>query len=142
MNAVEVNACWVESIKKESKNRILYENFDFNPKNLVILTEKPHLSKAGFNVYANPEDEEREMDELKKKLTSLTAVPKNKYTFPLTANQEVGWDHQENLELFRPKQPYSKKMCPETKYADNYVTMTKRSPYANARMETQQPQNK
>ena len=45
MNAVEINACWVEAIKNESKNRVLYENFDFNPKKLIILSDKPMASK-------------------------------------------------------------------------------------------------
>ena len=63
MNAVEVNACWVESIKKESKGRVLYENFDFNPKNLVILTEKPMNMRSGFD--NNPEETQKEMEELK-----------------------------------------------------------------------------
>ena len=35
---------------------------------------------------------EREMYDLKKKLNTLTAVPKKKYPFPMTANQEIGWD--------------------------------------------------
>src|SRR5258708_2960248 len=86
MNAVEVNACWVESIKKESKNRILYENFDFNPKNLVILSEKPHAVKSGFASNSNPEESEKDLQELKMKLTTLTAVPKSKYAFPMTSN--------------------------------------------------------
>ena len=84
MNAVEVNACWVESIKKESKGRILYENFDFNPKNLIILTEKPMANKTWVD--QNPEESMKEMDELKKKLNTLTAVPKKKYAFPMTSN--------------------------------------------------------
>ena len=86
MNAVEVNACWVESIKKESKNRVLYENFDFNPKNLVILSEKPHAKKSTFLRSSSTEESEREMEELKMKLTTLTSVPKKKYPFPMTSN--------------------------------------------------------
>src|SRR5258708_2034275 len=84
MNAVEINACWVESIKKESKNRVLYENFDFNPKNLVILSEKPHAHNSYQGM--NPEDTEKEMEELKMKLTSLTSVPRAKYPFPMTSS--------------------------------------------------------
>ena len=33
MTQVEINACWVEAVRKESKGRILNEQFDFNPKN-------------------------------------------------------------------------------------------------------------
>jgi hypothetical protein len=67
----------------------------------------------------------------------LTSVPKKKYAFPMTSNQEFGWDNDGELfEKFRPKYAYNKNSCPEVKYADNYVTMTKRSPYANKRAET------
>ena len=33
MTQVEINACWVEAVRKENKGRVLNENFDFNPKN-------------------------------------------------------------------------------------------------------------
>lgn len=87
MTAIEVNACWVESIKKESKGRVLHENFDFNPKNLVILTDKPNVSKETYyGISANPEETVKELEELKIKLETLTSVPKKKYNFPLTSN--------------------------------------------------------
>lgn len=80
------------------------------------------------------------MVELKRKLDTLVAVPKKKYPFPMTTNQEIGWDNDEvkffyylNFQVydkFKPKHGYNKKSCPETKYASDYVTMTKRSPYA------------
>lgn len=34
----------------------------------------------------NPEETEKEMEELKTKLDTLTSVPKKKYPFPMTAN--------------------------------------------------------
>lgn len=81
------------------------------------------------------------MDELKKKLATLTALPKKKYAFPMTTNQVIGWETDEvnffvkypifqYSEAFRPKYPYNKGSCSETKYASDYVAMTKRSPYA------------
>ena len=81
MNAVEINACWIESIKKESKGRQLNEKFDFNPKNLIILSDKP-TNKVQSNL--NPEDAEKEMEELKTKLSTIAAFPKQKYNFPMT----------------------------------------------------------
>ena len=29
----QINACWVEAVRKENKGRVLKEEFDFNPKN-------------------------------------------------------------------------------------------------------------
>ena len=101
MNAVEINACWVEAIKREQKGRVLYENFDFNPKNLIILSEKPMASKQTFG--QNPEDTAVEMEELKKKLGTLAAVPRQKYQFPMTSSQEVGWETDELFNQFKPK---------------------------------------
>jgi hypothetical protein len=43
----------------------------------------------------NPEETEKDMEELKRKLDTLTAVPKKKYPFPMTSNQEIGWDNDD-----------------------------------------------
>ena len=59
---------------------------------VVVLSEKPMASKQTYGFA--PEETEKDMEELKKKLDTLSAVPKKKYPFPLTANQEIGWDHE------------------------------------------------
>ena len=41
MNQVELNAQWEESVKKESRGRVLNEVFDFNPSKLRVLPNKP-----------------------------------------------------------------------------------------------------
>ena len=41
MNQVELNAQWEESVRKEMRGRVLNENFDFNPKNLRVISNKP-----------------------------------------------------------------------------------------------------
>jgi hypothetical protein len=80
MNQVEINAQWEEAVKKESRGRILNENFDFNPKNLLVITEKPTTNKL-----SGQEENKESMDALKKKLEVLTTVPKKKYPYPMTA---------------------------------------------------------
>lgn len=35
------NAIFRESVRKEQKHAYLNENFDFNPKNLIAITDKP-----------------------------------------------------------------------------------------------------
>ena len=47
LNQVELNAQWEESCRKENRGRILNENFDFNPKNLNVITGKPTDVKGG-----------------------------------------------------------------------------------------------
>ena len=68
-------------------------------------------------------------DELNEKLNVISAVPKTKYPVPMTSNQEIGWDLGEIDS--KSKWNYSKRSCKETKYAADYVTMTKFSPYAS-----------
>ena len=52
----------------------------------------------------------------------------------MTSAQEVGWDMDgEDYEVHRPKYAHNKAMCTETRYADSYVTMTNRSPFAAMR---------
>ena len=41
LNQVEIDAQWIEAVRKEGRGRILNENFDFNPKNLLVITAKP-----------------------------------------------------------------------------------------------------
>ncbi|CAI2382432.1 unnamed protein product [Moneuplotes crassus] len=130
MNAVEVNACWVEAINKENKNRVLKEDFSLNPKNLIVISEKPNNMKYDYSKGPKGEDskEETKDDELEAKLNTLSAVPKTKYPIPMTSSQEIGWDLGEID--YTKRWNNSKKSCSETKYAADYVTMTKASPYA------------
>jgi len=124
-NQVEINACWVEAIKKEHLKETINEHFQLNPKNLVVISEKPTTKKpSGEN-----DEHDTNLQELKTKLGTLTSVPKEKYMLPMTTNQQFGWDLEEFN--FKPKWTHQKKQCTETKYANDYVTMTKKSPYSN-----------
>ena len=75
---VKTNAIFRESVKKEQQHRFLNENFDFNPKNLVAITDKPTRK---FDMgERNPDDEV-----LLTKLGTLTQLPKQKFSYPMTA---------------------------------------------------------
>ncbi len=73
----------------------------------------------------NPDDEV-----LLTKLGTLTQLPKQKFSYPMTAAQEIGWDMDTEYRNHVPKDAKNKNMCPETKYADNFVTFQGRSPFA------------
>ena len=64
------------------RGRVLNENFDFNPKNLVVITDKPTYRGKGENA---TEENKESMAALNKKLEVLTALPKKKYPYPMTA---------------------------------------------------------
>ena len=70
---------------------------------------------------------------LTKKLEVLTTIPKKKYPYPMTAAQELGWDNDTMFDVHRPKYSFNRQAYAETKYADDYVTMTHRSPFANVK---------
>ena len=113
------------------RGRVINENFDFNPKNLIVITDKPtHPKKFDQEV---KEANKESMMALTKKLEVLTTIPKKKYPYPMTAAQEIGWDN-EMFNVHRPKYGYNKKEFAETKYANDYVTMTAVSPFAQQKV--------
>ena len=80
MNQVEINACWRESVRKEGIGRILHEKFDFDPKNLIAITEKPTQVKQ------RPSTSDVEhIKLLKTKLAQSIMIPKKKFNVPQTA---------------------------------------------------------
>ena len=139
---MQINACWVEAVRKENKGRILKENFDFNPKNrkwrceltvvtllVIAITEKPTSVNPHVEA-ATTGDAAEDLRVLKDKLDSLKRVPKKKFNYPMTAAQELGWDMDTEFNAHKPNYGVNKKNCPETQYANSYVTMTTRSPFA------------
>ena len=128
MNQVEINAQWEEAVKKENRGRILNENFDFNPKNLLVITDKPtSTNKLGATTTSSNNKES--MDALSKKLEVLTTVPKNKYPYPMTAAQEIGWDMDNMFDVHKPKYGFNRNSYAETQFANHYVTTFHKSPF-------------
>merc|ERR1719468_1456570 len=112
MTQVEINACWVEACRKENKGRILKEQFDFNPKNLIAITEKPtRMGAAAAQNDKNTKTTEEDLKLLKEKLDSLKRVPKSKFNLPMTSNQEVGWDMDTDMNGHLPVRQLNRKLC-------------------------------
>ena len=102
-----------------------------------VITEKPNVlrirSEKEAPVVKQKEEDKDDVDkELDERLGEASAVPKKKYRFPMTAAQEIGWDLEEfkQPEGVNTKVTNKKKGCFETSYANSYVTMTGKSPYA------------
>lgn len=81
---------------------------------------------------------EEELKVLQDKLESLKRQPKKKFNYPQTAAQEVGWDMDTEFNKHAPKYGLNKFSCPETQYANSYVTMTSKSPFAPIRPQVEQ----
>ena len=67
-------------------------------------------------------------EDIKNKIKDeLFKRPNEKYSFPLTQSQEIGWDVCPNLNTGKRR---AKKSCIETRYADEYYSLKGRSPFA------------
>ena len=67
-------------------------------------------------------------EDIKNKIKEkLFKKPNEKYSYPITQSQEIGWDVCQNLNTGKRR---TKKTCPETKYADEYCSLKGRSPFA------------
>ena len=76
MDQVQINSIFREHVKKEKHHAVLNENFDFNPKYLFAVTEKPtKVFKA----------DDEDLDYLKTKLGTIAQMPKQKFMYPMTA---------------------------------------------------------
>uniref|UniRef100_A0A7S3CKS0 Uncharacterized protein n=1 Tax=Strombidium rassoulzadegani TaxID=1082188 RepID=A0A7S3CKS0_9SPIT len=131
MNQVEINAQWEEAVKKENRGRVLNEHFDFNPKKLLVITDKPtSINKLNAVSSSKGKDSQESMDALKKKLEILTTIPKKKYPYPMTAAQEIGWDDDTMFQIHKPKYGFNRQTYAETWFANEYVTTFHKSPFA------------
>ena len=70
------NSIFREKVRSEKRHAFLNENFDFNPKNLVNVSEK--LTRTNSLAKAGAE----QLTDLKTKIGSLTQFPKQKFTVP------------------------------------------------------------
>ena len=62
-------------------------------------------------------------EDIKNKIKEeLIKKPSEKYSYPITQTQEIGWDLCQNLNTGKRK---AKNTCPETKYADEYIARLK-----------------
>ena len=107
---------------------------------VVAITEKPTtVKKVSANDAATTEEE---LKVLKAKLDSLAQKPKQKFAYPVTSAQELGWDMDTEFSVYKPKYQFNKALCSETAYANSYVTMSGVSPYAAKRPQGGQEQQK
>lgn len=86
-NIVHQNAILCETIKKENKSQKLYTNYSINPfKKMYTLTGKPN------SVHDSADGEED--DNFLRIIKRAYQEPVNKYEFPQTESQEIGWDYK------------------------------------------------
>ena len=90
---------------------MLKEDFDFNPKKLNVITEKPtnlnRLNMMAKELKDPTDNGDEDAKVLKTKLEVLTSIPKKKYPYPMTTSQELGWD-TEMFGTHKPKYAFNR----------------------------------
>ena len=131
-DVVRDNTIFREKVRSEKRHAVLNENFDFNPKHLINVSEKVAVAKPPPMSTAY-ETKEEDLTDLKMKLSTLTQFPKQKFNIPQTASQEIGWDMDREFKTYVPKDARGKRQGPETSYVENYVTFQAKSPFIRAK---------
>eukprot|EP00038_Savillea_parva_P001476 m.104245 g.104245 ORF g.104245 m.104245 type:complete len:138 (-) comp10516_c0_seq1:1445-1858(-) len=86
-NYTHDNLRLVETIKKEERFQQVYTTFSVNPNTYKPITGKPNA----------PQPDVANCDAELAQLQKTTAVPKERYKFPMTSAQEYGWDADKAL---------------------------------------------
>lgn len=75
-DVVRDNSIFREKVRSEKRHAVLNENFDFNPKYLVSVTEKTTRGNSFQQSGAE------QLQDLKSKIGTLTQLPKQKFMLP------------------------------------------------------------
>jgi hypothetical protein len=117
---------------------LLFNVSDKSPNNLYPFAEKPQLvspdrpftsndtvarmSKREYQLNKDPINDAFVKDRIMKVIISNQQIPKDKYEYPITSSQEIGWYSQPLVDNSRWNYPVS--ATPISKYVDNYfITM-------------------
>ncbi|KAM3146478.1 hypothetical protein pb186bvf_001447 [Paramecium bursaria] len=104
-SAVAEMNIWCECVRKENQHLKVYENFTINPNKLYIIQEKPNnsimlqkylqktgkISKPSFDVNQITDDSPPLEKEIVEKIQTMNRTPRQRYQYPQTSNQELGW---------------------------------------------------
>merc|ERR1712224_247577 len=124
-NPVADSLIWSDYIKKENALVQVYDKFTLNPASLKVVSEKPNIHNTIKASDKNPEFEAT----IKTTFTNYFDVPKNKLKAPVTAAQEVGWNH--DIQMPTSFQNNARVQCHETTFATNYSKDKGHSLYSN-----------
>jgi len=111
LNVVHQNAIFVETVKKENKNTNLFTEFTVNPyTKFHTLANKPNSKEM-----LGAEDET-----FHRVRQRFDQVPQEKFPFPQTEAQEVGWDNKPLVDGLRsdPRINHQRVICPMTKFME------------------------
>eukprot|EP00003_Mantamonas_plastica_P030078 TRINITY_DN730_c0_g1_i2.p1 TRINITY_DN730_c0_g1~~TRINITY_DN730_c0_g1_i2.p1 ORF type:complete len:144 (-),score=65.78 TRINITY_DN730_c0_g1_i2:102-533(-) len=132
-NEVHQNKIWMEAIKREKASHQLVEEFVANPKSLYSITEKPNrvnvweeMERTEKERLGQLEEGEEEEDDTgyKEQMKQSLKTPAERYDFPLTTAQEIGWYSKP---LIEQNQKFNKPLASSdiTKFQDYQTSVSK-----------------
>ena len=134
-----------ESIKKERKyeGKNFKYDYTFHPNNLFPYAEKPQLvspdrpytsndtvarmSKREYQLNKDPINDAFVKDRIMKAIIENQQIPKDKYDYPMTSAQEIGWFSKPLVNNSKWNHPVSS--TPISDYVNNYYITMKINPF-------------
>ena len=134
-----------ESIKKERKyeGKNFKYDYTFHPNNLYPYAEKPQLvspdrpytsydtvarmSKREYQLNKDPINDAFVKDRIMKSIIANQQIPKDKYDYPVTSAQEIGWYSKPLVNNKRWDHPVAN--TPISEYVNNYYITMKINPF-------------
>ena len=136
-NPVQANQIWAETLKKENACLKFSENFRVNPKAISRATVPPKPCHVDPFALAeklrttDPSQDSAADPEIEKIMKASMRPPQEKFKFPMTGSQRIGWSWKVGNENFKKDQKWRAvhKQSDIVSYADNYVLSFGKSPY-------------
>ena len=134
-----------ESIKKERKyeGKNFKYDYTFHPNNLFPYAEKPQLvspdrpytsndtvarmSKREYQLNKDPINDAFVKDRIMKSIIANQQIPKDKYDYPMTSAQEIGWFSKPLVDNRRWNHPVHN--TPISNYVNSYYVTMKINPF-------------
>jgi len=145
VNYVHQSEIRAECIRKEKKYEGVNFKYDytFQPKNLYPYAEKPQsvapnrpymsndtmarLSKREYQLNKDPINDAFVKDRIMKSIIAHQQIPKDKYDYPMTSAQEVGWFSKPLVDNRRWNHPV--KSTPISNYVNSYFITNQINPF-------------
>ena len=138
LDPVAANRIWSDRLKLERKSIRVNEDFRINPKLLKKnrIAPPPHttnpqnlIAKAESGAVSAQNDEDAELTD---SIFKSAKPPQEKYRWPMTANQAIGWDWNDAAEHREVEKKWlaTHAQSELVKYNENYVLAFGKSPFA------------
>ena len=145
VNYVHQSEIRAESIRKEKKFEGTNFKYDytFRPNNLYPYAEKPQLvspdrpytsndtvarlSKREYQLNKDPINDAFVKDRIMKSIIANQQIPKDKYDYPMTSAQEIGWFSKPLVDNRRWNHPVHN--TPISNYVNSYYVTMKINPF-------------